>query len=268
MIDATTCLPTSSTFQSIATIAGIATIHAFVVGGIRRKKNHPIEGKTMNKRQARDGCKEGLVAEDSKEEETVDHPTSVVVTLPEWTTDFYNERKNKVYATDKEMMEVAMELSKVNCKNKTGGPFGTAIFEHDPQTNESRLFSIGVNRVVPCSNSTSHGEMIAIQFGQQKRRNFSFSCSGANNSKEFHLFTSCAPCCQCLGGVMWSGVSKLVCGATKADAEAIGFDEGPVFDESYEALEQAGCKVVRNVLRDECKAVLEWYKNHGEIYNP
>lgn len=67
---------------------------------------------------------------------------------------------------------------------------------------------------------------------------------------------------------MWSGVSKLVCGATKADAEAIGFDEGPVFDQSYEALEQAGCKVVRDVLRDECKAVLQWYGNNGQIYNP
>ena len=39
---------------------------------------------------------------------------SVVVTLPEWTTEFYNERKNKVYRTDKEMMEVAMALSNIN----------------------------------------------------------------------------------------------------------------------------------------------------------
>ena len=195
-------------------------------------------------------------------------PTSVVVTLPEWSTEFYNERKNKVYKTDKEMMGVAMELSKINCKQKTGGPFGTAIFEYDPQAKESKLFSIGVNRVVPCSNSTLHGEMTAIQFGQQKIKDFSFSVAGAKISKEYHLYTSCAPCCQCLGGVMWSGVSKLVCGATKADAESIGFSEGPVFDQSYVALEQAGCKVVKDVLRDECNDVLQWYGNNGEIYNP
>jgi len=43
----------------------------------------------------------------------------------------------------------------------------------------------------------------------------------------------------------------MVCAATKADAEAIGFDEGPVFPESYDALERAGIKVRRNVLREE-----------------
>lgn len=209
----------------------------------------------------------GLLSEDSKEE-IEDHPTSVVVTLPQWTTKFYSQRKKKIYRTEEEMMEVAMELSKINCKRKSGGPFGTAIFEHDPKTNESKLFTIGVNRVVPCSNSTLHGEMTAIQFGQQKIRNFSFAEVGARKSKEYHLYTSCAPCCQCLGGVMWSGVSKLVCGANKADAEAIGFDEGPVFDQSYIALEQAGCTVVRDVLRDECKSVLDWYGSNGEIYNP
>lgn len=165
-------------------------------------------------------------------------------------------------------MEVAMELSKTNCEQQTGGPFGTAIFEYDPQTKESKLFSIGVNRVVPCTNSTLHGEMTAIQFGQQKIRDFSFAMAGAKISKEYHLYTSCAPCCQCLGGVLWSGVSKLVCGATKADAEAIGFSEGPVFDQSYVALEEAGCKVVKDVLRDECNDVLQWYGSNGEIYNP
>jgi len=167
------------------------------------------------------------------------------------------------------MMQVAMELSKINVQKNTGGPFGTAIFEYDPKTENCKLFSIGVNRVVPSSNSTLHGEMTAIQFGQQKAGSFSFSSAGAKSGKEYHLYTSCAPCCQCLGATMWSGVSKLVCGATKADAEAIGFSEGPVFDpQSYDALEEAGCKVVREVLRDECKDVLDWYGMNGEIYNP
>jgi len=167
------------------------------------------------------------------------------------------------------MMEVAMELSKTNAENQTGGPFGTAIYEYDPKTDESKLYSIGVNRVVNCSNSTLHGEMTAIMFGQQKARHFSFAAAGASIGKEYHLYTSCAPCCQCLGATMWSGVSKLVCGATKSDAEAIGFDEGPVYDpESYDALEKAGCKVVREVLRDQCKKVLDVYGTSGEIYNP
>jgi tRNA(Arg) A34 adenosine deaminase TadA len=201
---------------------------------------------------------------------TLYRPLSLVVTLPEWTTKFYNERKNTIYTDDKEMMRVAMELSKVNIDNETGGPFGTAIFEYNPDTNESKLFSLGVNRVVPLCNSTLHGEMTAIQFGQQRINNFSFACAGsAQGNKQYHLYTSSAPCCQCLGGIMWSGVSKLVCGATKDDVESIGFHEGPVFDPlSYDALEDAGCTVIREVLREECAEVLQYYKENGEIYNP
>jgi len=256
----------SLAFNSLATVAGLATIHAVFAGGMFRNKSKKLFEAKPSKVESNDDST--TCTEESKEDEITDHPTSVVVTLPEWALEFYKERKNKVYTTDKEMMGVAKELSRINCKQKTGGPFGTAIFEYDPQTKESKLFSVGVNRVVPCSNSTLHGEMTAIQFGQQKIGDFSFSGAGAKISKEYHLYTSCAPCCQCLGGVLWSGVSKLVCGATKADAEAIGFSEGPVFDQSYLALEQAGCKVVKDVLRDECNDVLQWYGNNGEIYNP
>ena len=59
----------------------------------------------------------------------------------------------------------------------------------------------------------------------------------------------------------------MVCAATKADAEAIGFDEGPVFPESYMALEKAGINVTRNVLRDDGAKVLQMYAETGVIYN-
>lgn len=172
-------------------------------------------------------------------------------------------------------MRVAVELSDRNITEKTGGPFGSAIFQHDIVTGTSKLFSIGVNRVVPMGNSSLHGEMVAIQFGQKKLNRFTFGGSGAPNSSgsnsglgiEYHLYTSCEPCCQCLGGTLWSGVCKLVCAATKDDAEAIGFVEGPVFPASYEALEKAGVQVVRNCLRDEGARVLKKYGEIGVIYN-
>lgn len=72
---------------------------------------------------------------------------------------------------------------------------------------------------------------------------------------------------MCLGATLWSGVTRLVCGATKADASTIGFDEGPVFEESYKHLEEAGIEVKRKVLRQEAAAVLENYGKIGVIYN-
>mgnify|MGYP006191031941 CR=1 FL=1 len=52
------------------------------------------------------------------------------------------------------------------------------------------------------------------------------------------------------------------------DARAIGFDEGPVFEQSYQYLENAGMEVVRQFKRSDAKAVLDYYKNSGgRIYN-
>ena len=59
----------------------------------------------------------------------------------------------------------------------------------------------------------------------------------------------------------------MICAATKDDAESIGFDEGPVFEESYKKLREAGIIVTRRVLRDEGAKVLADYGKLGLIYN-
>eukprot|EP00980_Cylindrotheca_fusiformis_P009316 scaffold2044_cov206-Cylindrotheca_fusiformis.AAC.8 len=185
----------------------------------------------------------------------------VRISLPEWALAYQESLKDTTFSSPEEMMAVAVELSKQNVARKTGGPFGTAIFE--VENGIGKLFSIGINQVVPLANSTLHGEIVAIQMAQRKLQGFSLK---TDSSKEYHLYTSCEPCCMCLGGTLWSGVSKMVCAATKKDAEAIGFNEGPVFPESYKALEEAGVKVVRNVLQKEGAAVLQKYGREGVIY--
>jgi len=160
------------------------------------------------------------------------------------------------------MMKVAVEVSARNVEMKTGGPFGTAIFQRS-KDGRTKLISLGCNRVVPCNNSTLHGETVAIMFAEQKLQTYSLH---ATEDAEYILCTSCEPCCMCLGSTLWSGVSELMCSATKDDAEAIGFNEGPVFPESYKALEEAGIKVKKRVLHKEGAAVLKRYGDTGVIY--
>ena len=89
----------------------------------------------------------------------------------------------------------------------------------------------------------------------------------ADRSRELHA--SCAPCAMCLGAIHWSGVVRLVCGATREDAESLGFDEGPVFDESYSYLERHGIEVVHGIRREEAADVMQTYLDRGgPIYNP
>lgn len=199
------------------------------------------------------------------------------MTLPDWAVEELAEFSKKEYKTDEEMMALAVHLSARNVAEKTGGPFGSAIFEKDTTTGISKLVSIGVNRVVSLCNSTLHGETVAIQLAQSKLKSFTMNIPQQQEGKDgggetcskrkFELFTSCEPCAMCIGATFWSGVSRMVCGATKADAEAIGFNEGPVFEASYDHLRKAGIEVTRQVLQKEAAQVLKDYGESGVIYN-
>mmetsp|Transcript_2574 Transcript_2574/g.3646 ORF Transcript_2574/g.3646 Transcript_2574/m.3646 type:complete len:236 (+) Transcript_2574:3-710(+) len=193
----------------------------------------------------------------------------IIIDLPIWATnDNLSHFYSKTFNSDEEMMELAIYLSSRNMKEGTGGPFGTAIFERNLQTNKCKLISIGVNRVVPLGNSTLHGETVAIQFAQMKLATYSLARSGdIGSERQFELFTSCEPCAMCLGAVLWSGVSRIVCGATKAHASKIGFDEGPVYEKSYKHLENAGIAVKKHVLEGKAAEVLNDYGKTGLIYN-
>jgi tRNA(Arg) A34 adenosine deaminase TadA len=181
----------------------------------------------------------------------------VMVTLPDWVESVV--RWDQPYQDDQAKMTLAIELSKQNVLHGTGGPFGSAIF--DRATN--LLLGVGVNRVVPHSNSTLHGETVAIMHAEQALGHFSLASTTGRE-----LFTSCEPCAMCLGAVLWSGVNRLVCAGVAADARAIGFDEGPVFDQSYQYLQHAGIEVIRGFMQPDAKAVLDFYASSGgRIYN-
>jgi tRNA(Arg) A34 adenosine deaminase TadA len=127
------------------------------------------------------------------------------------------------------------------------------------------VVAAGLNSVTRLGNSVLHAEVVAIMLAQQRVGSFTLRGPGLPTHE---LVTSCEPCAMCLGATLWSGVRGLVCGATREDATALGFDEGPVFAQSYEHLRARGIAVERGVLRAEAAAVLELYRERGgPIYN-
>ena len=165
-----------------------------------------------------------------------------------------------IYASREERMRLAIALARKNVESRTGGPFGAAIFERS----SGQLVAGGVNLVLPLKNSMLHAEVVAIILAENRLQSFSL---GIESGAEYELVTSCEPCAMCLGAIHWSGVSSVVTGATKQDAEATRFEEGPVFAESYQYLERRGVTITREVLREEARAVLRLYATmSGEIY--
>ena len=157
-------------------------------------------------------------------------------------------------------MALVVALSRRNAA-EGGGPFGAAVFTED----EGRLVAPGVNLVLPAGSSVAHAEVVALTVAQQAVGAFDLDDGSGGR---YELVTSAAPCIQCFGAVIWSGVTRLVCGACRDDVEAIGFDEGPVPADWVEQLEKRGIAVHRDVLRDEAAAVLRDYAASGAlIYN-
>ena len=114
-------------------------------------------------------------------------------------------------------MELAIELARRNVDHG-GGPFGATIVD----SASGAVVAVGANWVVSQQSSLLHAEIGAIAFAQAALGSHTLA------GEMVDLVTSSEPCAQCLGATVWSGVRHLVCGAAASDAEAIGFDEGPM----------------------------------------
>jgi tRNA(Arg) A34 adenosine deaminase TadA len=181
------------------------------------------------------------------------------IACPAWVDEIFDWTAR--YATTEDRTRVAIQLARENVLRGTGGPFGAAIFEAE----SGRLVAVGVNLVVPLNNSTLHAEIVAFMMAQSIRGSYTLQRAGLPNHA---LHTSCEPCAMCLGAVLWSGVRSVVWSATREDADSIDFDEGPVFNASYDYLRARGIDFDGGVLREEGRAVLELYGTRGgTIYN-
>lgn len=186
-------------------------------------------------------------------------PTAATFDIPEWVATLLDP--SAAYASDEERMRLVVELSAVNVRRGTGGPFAAAVFERET----GRVVAVGLNGVTRLGLSAAHAEVVALALAQRQVGSFSLSAPGL---PAHELVASCAPCAMCLGAVLWSGVGRLVWGADREDALAIGFEEGPVFPESIRYLEERGIEVVSGLLRAEAREVLrEYRRGGGPIYN-
>jgi tRNA(Arg) A34 adenosine deaminase TadA len=184
----------------------------------------------------------------------------IVVVLPSWIAEVIGDAR--VYDDDQARVDLAIRLAQENVERGTGGPFGAAVFEET----SGRLVSVGVNLVERLGNSILHAETVAIMFAQQAMGTFTLAAQGEQHGHV--LATSCAPCAMCLGAVHWSGLSRVLIGATREDAMNIGFDEGPVFPDSITYLERNGIQFVEGISRESACAVFQRYIELGRpLYN-
>lgn len=176
-------------------------------------------------------------------------PLEVSIAVPSWVDEVVNDFASPL-TDDAARMELTVELAQQNVL-RGGGPFGSTVFVGD------RLLAAGVNLVLSSRLSIAHAEIVALLRAQAALGEQALKLPALT------LFASTEPCCQCFGALVWAGVRRLVCGATTADAEAVGFDEGPKPPHWSRVLEQRGIAVSLEVKRGRAQAVLEDYVARG-----
>jgi len=183
------------------------------------------------------------------------------IELPDWCRTLADDLPDRLpESTDR--MRLAIDLSRRNVQAGTGGPFGAVISSID----DGRLIAIGVNRVEPATCSSAHAEIVALSLAQATASNWNLADMEA---APVELATSCEPCAMCLGAIPWSGVQRVICGATKHDAEITGFDEGERTSDWIGVLNRRSIDVQTEILRREAAEVLFEYRRKGaRIYNP
>ncbi|MDO5463280.1 MAG: nucleoside deaminase [bacterium] len=177
------------------------------------------------------------------------------IQMPDWAVAFETEALNKPFYGDEEKIRFAIQLAIENVRHGTGGPFGAAIFD----SKTDHLIAIGINSVVPAKQSWAHAEMTAYARAQHRL--------GTYHLQGCLIATSCEPCAMCCGATPWSGIECMLYGATKADAEAVGFDEGDKGEAWVEALQKRSIDVRGPILHEEAKVPFIHYREcTGKIY--
>lgn len=177
----------------------------------------------------------------------------LVLEIPSWVDEVVTGFEQPL-SSDEARMALTVRLSQENVL-RGGGPFGGSVFAGE------RLLSVGVNLVLGTGFSIAHAEIVALMRAQSALGEASLT------PPPLTLYASTEPCCQCFGALVWAGVQRLVCGANTADAEAVGFDEGPKPEAWVHVLARRGITVTEGVLRVEARAVLaDYVARGGKIY--
>ena len=190
-------------------------------------------------------------------------PLQLAYSLPDWLLPFAQQnqpvasRGSPSSATDRERMAFVLAAARENIRRQTGGPFAAAVWNNST----GELVSLGVNLVPAQHSSWLHAEMVAIALAQDKVGHEDLSTAS------YELVTSTEPCAMCLGAIPWSGIGRLVTGASDEMARSIGFNEGCKPQPWQQGLTQRGIDVVTGVLQEQAEQVLRTYvEAGGKIY--
>ncbi len=154
-------------------------------------------------------------------------------------------------APDPRLMRAAVDEALAGLAGGDGGPFGAVVVR------DGVVIARGHNQVVGNADPTAHAEVQAIRAAC--RQLGTFDLSGCE------IYATCEPCPMCFAAIHWARLDRVVYGATRADAAAVGFDDAAIYDVLAGSREPA-FTVLPSVEADACRTLMEkWHADEGRI---
>jgi len=150
---------------------------------------------------------------------------------------------------DEKFMRLAIEKAREGMR---GGqtPFGACIVSAD-----GRVIACEHNVVWHATDITAHGEVNAIR--SACRAIDSIDLSGCT------IYSTTEPCPMCFSAIHWARISRIVYGASIADAQAAGFNELAIANVVMKDAGGSPVDIAAGCLRDECVALFDEWKESG-----
>lgn len=147
--------------------------------------------------------------------------------------------------TDKEYMNIAIELSK-----KADYPYGAIIVK------DGEIIGRSDADTTVSKSGFSHAELRAIEDAM----NHLGGHLCAEGGKGATIYSSCEPCAMCMGAILYTGISKLVYGATLEDSKECVNEILAHSKDVAEACSNRNIEIVSEFEREEAVKVLKEWK--------
>jgi guanine deaminase len=148
-------------------------------------------------------------------------------------------------------MSLAIKEAMKGVKAGHGGPFGAVIVR------KRKIISHAHNMVVKLNDPTAHAEVLAIRIACEKLKRFSLH--------DCDIYSTCEPCPMCFSAIQWARIPNLFYGATRSDAEKIGFDDKLLYAMLMGEKTRAGFKI-KKFYRTQClKAFRYWEEKIDKV---
>jgi guanine deaminase len=151
-------------------------------------------------------------------------------------------------------MEIALAEGYRGVRGGHGGPFGACV------VSRGEVLGAGHNEVLKRNDPTRHAEICAITRAAK--------VAGSPHFKGCEIYSTTEPCVMCFAAINWAQIDSIYFGTTVRDVKRLGFNELVISNRTLKRLGGSRVKVTGGFMREECRALLEFWTDspHRRIY--